>query len=56
MVNIRVRDAAGRLIQTLNSSTEHYLQLGANYCAGLYYVEALQGNVRQIATLLKLAP
>jgi hypothetical protein len=53
-ITIRVVDVLGRIIENRNSITAgRTFTLGENYSAGVYLVEAIQGNERRIVKLIK---
>ncbi|MGX5818888.1 family 10 glycosylhydrolase [Chitinophaga lutea] len=55
-ISIRVYNNAGQVIETRDNVTPNStLQLGAGYIGGIYYVEIIQGNQRQILKLIKIA-
>jgi hypothetical protein len=55
LINIRVIDAAGKVITTLNSvHNNSYITLGANYRSGTYFAEVTQGIHRKTIKLIKI--
>jgi hypothetical protein len=54
-MNIRVYNISGRIIENRNNvAANSTVTLGANYTAGVYFVEVTQGIGKQVITLIKM--
>ncbi|WP_295117508.1 family 10 glycosylhydrolase [uncultured Chitinophaga sp.] len=54
-MNVRVYNLSGRIIENRNNvAANSTITLGANYTAGVYFVEVTQGIGKQVITLIKL--
>lgn len=54
-ISIRVLNNSGQFVESRdNIAPNSTLRIGANYPAGIYYVEILQGTKRQILKLIKI--
>ena len=54
-VNIVIVDEVGRAMETRTASAGQTLRVGDGYHAGVYFVQALQGNKRVTLKLIKQA-
>jgi predicted esterase len=55
LVQVRVLDATGRVVEEKQRAAGETLRLGQQYRAGLYYVEVRQGAERTMVTLVKVS-
>jgi hypothetical protein len=54
-LKLRVTDIFGRTVEQKEGlSTNSTITIGANYCAGIYFVKVTQGNEEETLKLIKL--